>query len=192
MIRRSAILAGALALPLFLSGAALAQSTDSSTTSGSTSSTASTMSGKTDAKSMKAMAAANSMVSLESSQLALQKASNPMVKQFAQLEAEEQKNMMAAMKAMGDDAMPKSIPDDKKQAMSKMQSASGAEFDRMYVTAQIQAHQELLQMQQAMLEKDDDSREAVMPLLAVPAIKTHIAMLQMIQQDIGAGTASSR
>ncbi len=191
MHRRALILtvaATGIAMPLALNRAAFAQSTS---TGGSSSSSGSMKA--MDSDDLKKMAAANGMASLQSSQLAAKQASSSMVKQFAELEAEEQQNIMAAMKAMGDNPSGASIPDDKKQAMQRLQSANGQEFDRLYVTNQLQAHQELLTLHQNLLQgTDKDSRDAVIPLLAVPSIKSHIAMLQMIQQDMGSPSASSR
>lgn len=183
MHRRAMILtvaAAGIAVPLGVHRAAWAQ-----TASGSVA--------DMDEDDIKMMIAANSLASLQSSQMAVQQANDPLVKEFARLEAEEQQNTMAAMKAMGESPSEATVPDDKKAAMQRLQSAQGAEFDELFVNTQTTAHQELLALHQNLLEKaGNESRESVIPLLSVPAIKSHIAMLQLINQNIGSSTASSR
>lgn len=136
--------------------------------------------------------AAAGTASLQASQLAAQKARSPTLRQFAELEVEEQQNLLKAMKAAGDDPGRIEPPAAKKAAFQRLQQARDAEFDRLYLQDQLAGHQELLQLNQSHLQQaGSNAAKTVVPLLAIPAIKSHIAMLQMIQQDTTASGSSS-
>ena len=85
-------------------------------------------------------------VALQSSQLALQRSRSPQIRSFAQLESNEQ---VATAAALG--AQPGSVPPSPEMAemLQQLASLSGHQFDRMYVTAQIQGHQQLLELNSA-------------------------------------------
>ena len=59
---------------------------------------------------------------------------------------------------------------------------SGAQFDRMYVQGQVMGHQELLQLHQTLARSGATQADRMLATVAVPAIKSHLAMLQGIQQ----------
>src|SRR5829696_227737 len=128
-------------------------------------------------------------VSLQTSEIALQKAQNPMVKQFAGFERDEQTTIAEVLRSMQDPAATASsgtaggasaaaaassgmgssasaavttpeIPADKAAMMQQLQQTNpGAEFDRMYIQGQLQGHQELLQIQERYLQGNTRSRE---------------------------------
>ena len=76
-----------------------------------------------------------------------------------------------------------SMMDAQKQGMvQQLQSMSGAQFDRMYVQGQITGHQELLQLHQALASSGSTQADRMLGTVAVPAIKSHLSMLQGIQQ----------
>lgn len=120
---------------------------------------------------------------LATSQLADERASNATVKAFAQLEREEQTAFAEARRMVNLPAPAPSMMDSQKQQMlQQLQGLRGAEFDRMYVQGQVTGHQELLQIHETMARSGSRPEERVLATVAVPAIKTHLAMLQSIQQ----------
>jgi putative membrane protein len=52
----------------------------------------------------------------------------------------------------------------------------------MYLQGQVMGHQELLQLHQAMAQSGSRPEERMLATVAVPAIKSHLAMLGGIQQ----------
>lgn len=135
---------------------------------------------------IRGMIAVNGAASAQSSMLAHQRTGNPLVKQFAELEAEEQENMLRATRTQDSDT-PRSPqpPTDKKQMLQQLQATEGPAFDRLYVKGQLSAHQELLGLHRSLLnEADDEGQDTIIPLLGVPAIKSHIAMLEMIEKQL--------
>ena len=120
----------------------------------------------------------------QTSELAAQKASNAKVKQFAGFEVAEQ---TAVAQALTSQQNPAAITlDDKRAAVLRtLQGASGADFDKAYVLAQIDGHSELLGIQDAFLKgKGQDtasllaSDTAHIATLAKAVIEMHLVMLK--------------
>jgi putative membrane protein len=134
-------------------------------------------------------------VALQTSEIALQKAEDDEVKQFARFEADEQKGLAEVLRSMMEPAgtasaqgAPAQPQMDQKHAqmVQKLQQAkAGEEFDKMYVDGQIEGHQELLQIQEAYLKSNPRSREHMnVAKLARGHIKEHIAVLQDLKDDL--------
>jgi len=133
-------------------------------------------------------------VALQTSEIGLQKAQNPIVKQFAQFERDEQTTIAEVLRSMQEPAATASggaastpeIPADKANMMQQLQQAkAGAEFDRMYIQGQVQGHQELLQIQERYLQSNSRNREHVNAAkLGRGHIKEHLTRLHDIQKEI--------
>lgn len=128
----------------------------------------------------------------QSSELAMQKAGNAKVKQFAGFEVAEQ---TAIAQALTSQQTPAAVALDEKRAaaLRDLQGASGASFDRAYVLAQIDGHSELLGIQQAFLNgKGQDtasllaSDTAHVATLAKAVIEMHLAMLKNLNDMLRA------
>lgn len=120
----------------------------------------------------------------QSSELAMQKASNAKVKQFAGFEVAKQ---TAIAQALTSQQVPAAVALGDKQAaaLKTLQGASGADFDKAYIAAQIEGHSELLGVQDAFLQgKGQDtasllaSDTAHIATLAKAVIQMHLAMLK--------------
>jgi putative membrane protein len=132
---------------------------------------------------VRAMALGGMAFALATSQVALQRAENASVRTFAQLEAEEQETFAAARQMAGlAPPNPAMMDGQKQQMLQQLQGASGREFDRAYLQGQITGHEELLQLHMAMARASTDREERLLGMVGVPAIKTHLVMLQSIQQ----------
>lgn len=113
--------------------------------------------------------------SLQTSQLALERARNRRLRDFAQLEVNEQ---LAVAAAMG--AAPGSVPlrPDHAAMLQELSSLSGARFDGMYLQGQIAGHRELLALNEPLARGGAGGREQAIALISVPSIQTHLYMLQ--------------
>jgi len=132
------------------------------------------------------MALGGMAFALATSQVAIQRGEGATVRTFAQLETEEQMAFAEARRMAGLPVPAPSMMDAQKQQMvQQLQSMNGAQFDRMYVQGQITGHQELLQLHQAIAQSGSRVEERMLGTVAVPAIKSHLAMLQGIQQTRG-------
>ncbi|UKT64224.1 DUF4142 domain-containing protein [Pedobacter mucosus] len=79
--------------------------------------------------------------SLQTSQLALTKATNPEVKLFAKFEAAEQETMGKILKDMGTQVPAPS--EEGKAMLTKLQAMSGPAFDKAFMTGQVDTHNKL-------------------------------------------------
>jgi putative membrane protein len=118
----------------------------------------------------------------QTSQLALERATNPRVKQFAGFEIAEQ---TALAQVLTDTENPPPVPLDADHTaeLRTLQTQSGPAFDRAYILGQITQHQSLLLTQQGYLENTNRSTDTQhIAVLARASIQQHLVMLQEIQQ----------
>ena len=136
--------------------------------------------------SARAMAIAGGAFSLQTSRLAQTRASAEPVRMFARMEAEEQQSIVEALQLVGV-AIPTEVAIDatKAEAMRRLQSAQGADFDRAYLAAQLTGHQELQRLHTTVAAGTAPPPERAISHVAVPAIKTHIAWIEAMQQHRG-------
>ena len=126
----------------------------------------------------------------QSSELALQKATHPKVKQFAGFEIAEQ-TAMAQVLTNQPSPPPAPLGDKHAAALKVLQDVSGAEFDRAYVKAQIEGHSELLTIQDAFtLGKGQDTASllatdtAHIATLAKAVIQMHLTLLKDLNDAV--------
>ncbi|WP_264049948.1 DUF4142 domain-containing protein [Methylobacterium flocculans] len=140
------------------------------------------------------------LMALETSRIALKRAQNPKVKEFAQLEVAEQETIADVLKSMRDQSVPASgqvkAPsaevvqtnlDAKGKAMAeKLQKAeAGAAFDRDYVQGQIEGHNQLLEIQETYLKTGKDRENLNVTKLMRGQIKEHLTLLQDMLKQLG-------
>jgi putative membrane protein len=120
--------------------------------------------------------------SLQTSQLALTKASNPQVKMFARFEAAEQETMGKILKDMG---TPTPAPSaDGKALLTKLQSLSGAAFDKAFMQGQVEAHQQLHQAVSALNASGNDMHVKHVTSLALTTITEHTEKAQLLVSQL--------
>lgn len=137
-------------------------------------------------------------LSLATSRVAVSKASDAMVKDFAKWETAEQetiadifKSMEMAGKAEGalkppSDAEVEALLDPTgKASLDKLKSASGVAFDKEYVTAQLDGHRKLLAIQEDYLKVGQNREHLSVTKLARGQIKEHIDHLEMLRSKLG-------
>ncbi len=140
------------------------------------------------------------MVALETSRIALNKAHNDDLKQFANFEVQEQTTLSEILRSMmdpsataatgstaGQAAMPNVQMDASARDMiQKLQGQqAGAEFDKMYLDGQLQGHRNLLQVQERYLQSNSRNREHMnVARMARTQIREHIALLETMQKTM--------
>ncbi len=132
-------------------------------------------------------------VALQTSEIALQKAQDEDVKQFAKFEADEQKGLAEVLRSMlepAGTASPQGAagaapqPDQKHATMIQtlQQEQAGDAFDKDYVKGQLEGHRELLQIQERFIQGRSQNREAMnVAKLAAGHIREHIQVLEDLQ-----------
>jgi putative membrane protein len=147
------------------------------------------------------------MVAMESSRIAMNKVRNEDLKRFANFEVQEQTTLSEVLRSMMEPAataatgstasgqagqssataMPAMQMDaSARDMMQKMQNQqAGAEFDKMYLEAQLQGHRDLLQVQERYLQSNPQNREHMnIAKMARGHIREHIAMLEEMQKTM--------
>ena len=119
------------------------------------------------------------------SEMASQKAKNKMLREFAGYEIAEQTAIAEVLKNELDPKPPN--PTDKQQEMlHKLGNETGESFDKAYIKAEIEGHEQLLALQKAYLDihgfKSDGGHIAK---LAETVIDMHLAMLHNLQAMVG-------
>src|SRR3954454_16363706 len=94
----------------------------------------------------------------QTSQLALERAQHPKVKQFAGFEIAEQ-TALAQVLTNTDNPPPLPLDSDHAAVLQTLQAQTGSAFDRAYILSQIQGHQALLQYQQGYLDNTNRSTD---------------------------------
>ncbi len=122
---------------------------------------------------------------LGTAQLAERQGENQAVKVFGQLEAEEQAAFMEARQMAGLRVPTVELmTEEKRQMMIRMREMRGAEFDRTFLQAQTEGHRELMQLNEQTVRNPTSREEGMLATVAVPAIKTHLVMLEALQRSM--------
>ena len=138
-------------------------------------------------------------LSLLQSRKAVAKASDAKVKQFATWEVAEQEtvgDIFKSMKAGPDAAQGALMPPTDDEAMAMVDAAgkakldeldglSGADFDKAYVTANLEGHKKLLAIQEDYLTVGTNREHLSVAKLARGSIKEHIDHLEELQASLG-------
>jgi putative membrane protein len=134
-------------------------------------------------------------VALATSRLALEKAQNAKVKQFAQFEVAEQQTISDVLSAIesdgksaartgqdaGDGRSQPQLDQAGQQMLKRLQEAkAGMEFDREYVSAQIDGHQQLMKIQESYINSGKNVLNLSIAKLARGQIKEHLTLLNDI------------
>ncbi|BAM04582.1 DUF4142 domain-containing protein [Phycisphaera mikurensis] len=124
--------------------------------------------------------------SMRASETMRTKASDASLKEFAKLEAEEQKTVAEIMSANFDLGSPEFSAEHRKKLDEMKSMSSGPELDEMYLSVQMDGHQKLLDLHEQ-LSASGSLTEAptAASALAVCAIESHLAMLEMIRKQMG-------
>ncbi len=119
--------------------------------------------------------------SIETSKLALVHAHSVHVRDFAQLEINEQQSVAAAL-----GAMPGSVPPRPDQAamVGELALLRGPRFDHAYIMGQIKGHEELLANNSQAINSDADAAIRRVATLSVPTIETHLAILHRLRAGL--------
>lgn len=121
------------------------------------------------------------ILALVTSQLAVSKAQNDLLKNFAGFEVAEQRSVVQAMQIAGLPVPSQlRVEGEDARVMQQLEAASGAEFDRLYLRAQITGHQELLRLHNGMKAGGTREQKIISTLAAVTA-EQHLRILQAIR-----------
>jgi putative membrane protein len=121
----------------------------------------------------------------QTSQLALQRATHPAVKQFAGFEDAEQ-TTIAQVLTNTQNPPPAPLDANEQAMLRQLKVAAGPAFDHAYVQGQIMGHQQLLGIQEAFLRGQPSmATDAVhVAMLARTVIQMHLTMLHDLARTV--------
>lgn len=177
-MRTKLTLALAACAALAISPAALAQSKDTKDPSSQAQQKKGGKSSldRADRKHFREIAQAN-MAEVQAGKLAQTKASSDEVKKFAQHMVDDHSKMLKEQETMAQSkgvSLPKEPGKSEKSALKKLQSASGAQFDKSYMQQMVKDHEKALKLVQdtAKGAKDPELKQAAEQ--AAPEIQKHL------------------
>jgi len=141
---------------------------------------------KRDRQALSHMAQAD-MAEIAAGKLAARKASNDEVKTFGQHMVDEHSKMLDEGKkvAQSKGVKPPAAPDKKHQsAMKKLQTASGADFDRQYMNDMVRDHEQVLKFVQKTAKDAKDPDVKALAEKGAPHIQEHLDEAKKIQTSL--------
>lgn len=136
---------------------------------------------------------------VEAGELARTKASNAQVKEFARTMVNEHgrnrdklqtlRKSLGDTTAMGTSGAQTALQSEHSQTMSRLQSLSGAEFDRAYIESMVSGHEKVLNIVQQLQSRAQNPQLQQQLGDVVSAVQKHLDRARTIQGNLG-GTAS--
>lgn len=123
------------------------------------------------------------MAEVELGKLAVSRAQNAEVKKFAQKMIDDHTKANTELKALADKksaVLPVDIGSGHKSLLDKLTALTGAEFDKAYVEAMVEDHEETVEFFE---DKTDDSDADIKAFATktLPTLKSHLEMIKAIQ-----------
>jgi putative membrane protein len=132
------------------------------------------------------MAGSSDLFEIQSSQMAVQRATRPEVRQYAQMLIQHHQmntqQLMAAARAAGMSPPPPMLMPMHRQMLNQLRGASGGDFDRLYITQQVPAHEMALALHSNYASSGDRPQLRAAAAQAVPVVTQH---LQQARQMMG-------
>lgn len=132
-------------------------------------------------------AAQSNMAEIQAAQMALQKSQNPQVKQFAQRVINDHTkatNELKDLAAKNNVTLPTSISDDQKETANDLSQLSGKEFDQEYMDAQVEAHQDAVDLFQNEIDNGKEADVKAFAQKTLPTLKSHLEMAKSINDKM--------
>ncbi|ARK09555.1 DUF4142 domain-containing protein [Fibrivirga algicola] len=133
------------------------------------------------------------MMQLETSKVAVQKSTNPEIREIAQAEIDEQTGLSAKLQeiATAKGVTLPSTPDAKTQEMvTKMQGMSGVALDRHYVQEHaVKGHETLDKVMSKVESRGQDANLMAVAKAAHPLVKTHLKVARELSTKMRSNSA---
>jgi len=142
-----------------------------------------------DSARFAANAAQGGMTEVELGKLAIQRGTEPSVKEFGQrmiadhTRANNELKLVAAEKNI---ELPSDLNSSQKSTMEKLSKLSGAEFDKEYISDMVNDHEEDVEDFQTQANKGNDPEIKAFAAKALPTLQGHLQKARELAKKIGA------
>lgn len=134
-------------------------------------------------------AAVGGMMEVDLGRLAAERAVNDDVKAFARRMVEDHtkaNQQLLQVAAQTGITLPQDIPADKKQHRDMLAKATGAEFDRMYMSHMVKDHQKTVKEFEKQAQKGDNQAVRTFAQQTLPTLRQHLELAQSLAAQVGA------
>lgn len=129
---------------------------------------------------------------IDAAQLARQKATSPVVREYAARLVQDHTLMMEKKHSLADrlnmrpekPQLASTLESNNQEAMSRLQQKSGADFDRSYIDYQIMMHEQAIKLAQDSAPAVDESRIRQQLTDSRPELQSHLAEAQSIRRQL--------
>ena len=130
-------------------------------------------------------AASSDMFEIESSQLAANQAENADVKNYARMMIDDHTKTTNELKTIAASVEPRltvspTLPPEMQTKLDQLKNAKGAEFDRMYITQQVPAHENALQLHRGFAQNGQEKQLKDFAQKTSEAVQKHLTEAQQI------------
>ncbi len=134
-------------------------------------------------------AAAGDMFEIQSSQLAVERTQNADVRAFAQMMITAHQGttraLQAAIASSGQTLTPPTaLPSDLQGKLDSLRAATPADFDRAYLDAQVEAHQNALNVMQRYAQDGDVAAIKAFAAETAPAVQQHLERVRALRDGM--------
>jgi len=132
-------------------------------------------------------AAVGGMAEVELGKMALEKSSNPQVKEFATMMVKDHgmaNTELMAIAKQKNITLPSTVDDEHKKKMEDLSKKTGTDFDKAYVSAMVDGHKSTLKL---MEDESKDGKDADLKAFATktaPIVQSHLQMINKINDSM--------
>ncbi len=122
-------------------------------------------------------AAQGSMTDVKAGKMAMNKASSPRIREFAEMVVKDHRDAQVLLKAIAADknvTLPTAPSPEQQIALKELQLKNGAQFERAYVASQVRAHEESIALLKAEIARGQDSETKAFAKELLPAVESHL------------------
>ena len=134
-------------------------------------------------------AAAGNMAEVELGKLAVKQAASGEVKQFGQKMIDDHSKALDELKKLAEQKkvmLPPGVLPTQKELSDKLSKLNGAEFDKEYVKAMLEAHQKDVTAFEAVSKTATDADVKAFATKTLPTLKTHLEMIKSLADKMDA------
>lgn len=133
------------------------------------------------------MARAGNAFEIETSRLALEKATAPALKSFARTMIDDHtradRKLISVVRGIGQSPGTRvTMEPRQRQQLEALSAATGAEFDRLYASAQLEAHQRAVRLFQAYADQGTNERLRQFARETLPILQGHLDQIEKLNR----------
>jgi putative membrane protein len=135
------------------------------------------------------MASVSDQYEIQAAQLAMQRSQNQEVKNFAQRMATDHetttRQLQGLVQNISSVQVTTALDAKHTEMLTQLRNARGSDFDRLYMTQQIQAHQNAVDLFHNYSQAGDNAQLKQWASATLPKLQEHLQMAQQTQRQLG-------